>query len=90
MVWLYRDCSGRAKQRWRPRANITAVFFPLYVIMESVFTAVLTLRGKVTERILEDTREVKLTEIIGGFQLVRRISISLILYLQVNPYLKLY
>ena len=68
MVEIYRDCRGEERNGWRLWAAICAVWtplYPLYVISDSIDTAVKTLRGTVTEGNIEITKEVKLVEIIG-------------------------
>ena len=70
MVEIYRSCScrGGVKGSWRQWVVWCAVMtplYPLYVITNSIDTAVGTLRGKVTERIIENTKLAKLIEIIG-------------------------
>ena len=44
---------------------VNTPLYPLVVIMDSIHTAVRTLRGTVTERNKENTKELKLVEIIG-------------------------
>ena len=44
------------------------LFFPLLVIMNSIDRAVETLRGTVAERNIEDTKLLKLVEIIGEWE----------------------
>ena len=71
--------------------------YPLCVITRSIDTAVKTLRGQATEEDKEDKediKELKLIEILGECQYcienaISTINISYILYLQVNPCLKL-
>ena len=68
MVVTYRYCRGtlRLSRRWW--AVMCAVYTPLYpitVIMYSVYTAVGTLRGEVTEWYIGHTKLAKLIEIIG-------------------------
>ena len=68
MVVIYRDCSGKyERQSWRWWAVWCAVtpLYPLYVISDSILTAVDTLRGVLTEGNIKDTKEIKLSEIIG-------------------------
>ena len=68
MVLIYRYCRGRVTPSWRVWAVECAVIPPLYplcVISDSIHTAVWTLRGRVTERNIEKTKEAKLIEIIG-------------------------
>ena len=72
MVTINRSCRGRVERRgWRQWAVWCAVvtpLYPLYVILRSIYTAVSTLRGEVTERNIEFTKEVKLIEIIGELE----------------------
>ena len=68
MVRIYRDCRGRERLSWREWAVMCAVITPLYplrVISDSRGTAVVTLRGSVIERQIEETKLAKLIEIIG-------------------------
>ena len=48
---------------------------PLLVIMDSVRTAVITLRGEVTERNIKNTKLIKLIEIIGERQCCIKTSV---------------
>ena len=67
MGWIYLYCRGRWRPSWRELAVVCAVFTPLYplwVITQSIDTAVGTLRGEVHERYIEGTK-LKLVEIIG-------------------------
>ena len=68
MMTIYRDYRGRLSLTWRAWAVWCAVytpFYPLYVIKDSIWTAVWTLRGVVSKREKADTKEAKLIEIIG-------------------------
>ena len=67
MVAIYRYCRGRVRPSWRRRAVYCAVIplYPLWVISDSILTAVRTLRGTVTEENIENTKVAKLIEIIG-------------------------
>ena len=68
MVRIYRDCRGRERLSWREwavRCVVRTPLYPLGVITWSIHTAVETLRGVVTERNIEFTKELKLFEIIG-------------------------
>ena len=51
--------------------------YPLRVIMDSISTAVWTLRGSVTEEHKEGTKESKLIEIIGERQCYIKTSVML-------------
>ena len=70
MVWIYRSCRGTSSFRlswreWAVRCVVRTPLYPLGVITWSIHTAVETLRGVVTERNIEFTKELKLIEIIG-------------------------
>ena len=68
MVLMYRYCRGRLKNGWRMLAVECAVITPLYplcVIMYSIDLAVFSLREKVSKSYMENTKELKLVEIIG-------------------------
>jgi len=68
MVEIYRSYRERERPSWRQWAVLCAVytpFYPLFVMTHSIFTAVYTLRGEVTEEYIENTKELKLIEIIG-------------------------
>ena len=68
MVEIYRFCRGTlrlSRRGWVLECAVTTPLFPLLVIENSIHTAVWTLRGEVTERRIELTKEVKLIEIIG-------------------------
>ena len=67
-VLIYHYSRGRERLSWRQWVVWCAVMtplYPLYVITNSIDTAVNTLRGKVTEEYIEFTKEIKLIEIIG-------------------------
>ena len=68
MLDICRACSGRERLSRRELvAECTMVppLYPLWVITESINTAVGTLRGTVDEADIEVTKEIKLIEIIG-------------------------
>jgi len=68
MLRIHRFCRERERISWSEWAVVCAVhisIYPLLVIKNSIYTAVRTLRGEVTEGDIERTKEVKLVEIIG-------------------------
>ena len=70
IVQIYRYCRGRERtirRWWAAYCAVTTPLYPLYVIKDSIHTAVRTLRGGVTDIkvIKKFTKEIKLIEIIG-------------------------
>ena len=64
----WRDREGYSRRVWAVMCAVIIPLFPLRVIMNSILTAVLTLRGEVSEWTIEGTKEYKLIEIIGERQ----------------------
>ena len=68
MVDIYRYCRGRMRLSWRQwavRCAVNILLYPLGVMTNSINTAVETVLGTVDEGARENTKELKLFEIIG-------------------------
>ena len=75
VVELYRYCRDRERYSWRWWLAVITPLYPLYVIMNSIHTAVKTLRGEVTEENIKGTKLFKLIEIIGERQCCIKTSV---------------
>ena len=80
MVRIYRDCRGRERLSWREWAVMCAVItplYPLYVITDSINTAVRTLQGTVNNWKLIHTNELQLMVILGEWEFCTKIIVIL-------------